>query len=159
MNCPEQSRTKGEFQKSVMTNFIRNLTSLDQTLTIFKPEFKAEFGLRPELLNSLLPMTQSPVPALQTSWSQANQVANRSPNSKRQKLFTSLYKELSNCLGGDSYVQFVHILPHFQVHWGRVTGSVRITSWQHWLLDLWTKATWFRFNILKVRIARKIRSK
>jgi hypothetical protein len=121
MNCPKQSQAKEEFKKSVVKNFIRNVTSLDQTLAIFKPEFKTEFGLRPDLLDSLLPMTQSSVPALRTS--QANQVANRNPHSKRHRLFTSLYKELAVCLGGDSYVKFVHVLPHFQVHRGLVKAE------------------------------------
>ena len=46
----------------MLANFVRTLTSLDQTLAIFKPEFKREHGLRTDIADSLIMLNQSLIP-------------------------------------------------------------------------------------------------
>jgi hypothetical protein len=84
-----QSQSTKPISKSVSSNVVRNISSLDQTLAIVSPDFSSEHGIRPDILGPLLKMNQSLVPAV----SRASQLA-RSVMTRRQRLFADVHREL-----------------------------------------------------------------
>lgn len=106
-----QSDSLESASKSVISNLIRNIASLDQTLAVFMPEFQHEHGIRPDILGVLLRSNQTPVPIEARS----PQMQTTNKLTKRQRLFVNIYREMARALDGENYVQFLHILPHFQV--------------------------------------------
>ena len=87
---------------------IRNIVSLDQTLAVFIPDFKAERGVRQKIIGSMIRINQSVVPV-----DPKKTQLTKSLSTRRQRLFGAIFHELVEVLGED-YVRMVHVLPHFQ---------------------------------------------